>query len=146
MLFLMFLALTVGAMMSVQAGINSELKRYLGNPIYASLVSATVAVLSLLIYSIVMRMPFPTWVAISKVPISNWLGGFCGAMYLVVVIMVAPKLGVSITMGLIITGQMLMAITLDHFGLIGFPVHPANLWRIVGAILLIVGVILIRKF
>jgi uncharacterized membrane protein YdcZ (DUF606 family) len=29
---------------------------------------------------------------------------------------------------------------------VGFAVHPINLWRVAGAVLLILGVILIRKF
>ena len=48
--------------------------------------------------------------------------------------------------GLIIAGQLIVAVLLDHFGLLGFASHPINLWRIVGILLLIAGVLLIKQF
>jgi transporter family-2 protein len=47
---------------------------------------------------------------------------------------------------LIIAGQMLASIFLDHFGIIGYPVHPLNIWRFVGVVLIVGGVVLIRIF
>jgi transporter family-2 protein len=41
---------------------------------------------------------------------------------------------------------MLMSLVLDHFGWVGFPVHPINAWRIAGAALLLAGVGLIQRF
>nr|WP_298911582.1 DMT family transporter [uncultured Nostoc sp.] len=66
-------------------------------------------------------------------------------MYLTATIVLAPLLGAATMIGLIILGQMLAAITLDHFGLVGFPVHPLSLWRIVGVILLITGVVFVQR-
>jgi transporter family-2 protein len=43
-------------------------------------------------------------------------------------------------------GQMIVSVVLDHFGLIGYEEHPTNIWRIMGVILLLVGVLLIKKF
>jgi transporter family-2 protein len=48
--------------------------------------------------------------------------------------------------GLIVTGQMLVSLGLDHFGLLGYPSHPLNGWRLVGAGLIVAGVILLRRF
>ena len=45
---------------------------------------------------------------------------------------------------LLVTGQMLASLTLDHFGLLGVPVQPATLVRMAGAAFLILGVVLIR--
>ena len=41
---------------------------------------------------------------------------------------------------------MLATIILDNFGLLGFPVAPASAGRIVGAMLLVVGVYLVQRF
>ena len=41
---------------------------------------------------------------------------------------------------------MVMSVVLDQFGLFGFDVHVANIWRIVGAVLMIAGVSLLCLF
>ena len=41
---------------------------------------------------------------------------------------------------------MLISLVLDQYGLIGFPVRPINGWRVLGAVLLVAGVALIRRF
>jgi len=39
-----------------------------------------------------------------------------------------------------------MSLVMDHFGWLGIPAQPISMWRILGAILLFTGVVLIRKF
>lgn len=39
-----------------------------------------------------------------------------------------------------------MSLALDHFGALGFPEHPAGVGRLVGLVLMLVGVFLIAKF
>ncbi|HEY8714285.1 MAG TPA: DMT family transporter, partial [Candidatus Acidoferrum sp.] len=67
-----------------------------------------------------------------------------GAIYIAISILLVPRLGAAIVIGLIVAGQMLGSLAFDHFGLLGIPVHPASFPRLVGAALLITGVILIR--
>jgi len=55
-----------------------------------------------------------------------------------------PKLGAATTISLIVVGQMLLSLTMDHFGWLGLPVQPISLLRLTGAGLLVLGVILIR--
>ncbi len=101
----------------------------------------------LLILAVIMRLPVPSGKILAGVPWWAWVGGgFCGAIYITMVILLTPQLGASTTFGLIIAGQLIMSIVLDHFGIVGFVTHPVNVWRIVGAALLIIGVILIRRF
>jgi transporter family-2 protein len=42
------------------------------------------------------------------------------------------------------TGQLLCSLAVDHFGVLGVPVHPASLIRLAGAAFLVMGVVLIR--
>ena len=69
-----------------------------------------------------------------------------GANYIVVLIVLAPRLGAATMIGAVMTGQMLTSLIVDHFGLIGYPVHPASGWRFVGAGLLLLGLGLIQRF
>ncbi|MGH9647341.1 MAG: DMT family transporter, partial [Bryobacteraceae bacterium] len=55
-----------------------------------------------------------------------------------------PRLGAATVIALIVAGQMIGSLAFDHFGLLGVPVHPANMVRLTGAALLVAGAILIR--
>lgn len=144
--FLIFFALVAGTLLPIQAGINTQLARVLGHPLLAASVSFVVGAIALLLYTFV----FHIWgTSVSSVAMRTpwylWIGGLLGAVYLTATIILAPLLGAATMIGLIVAGQMLASITLDHFGLVGFPVHPINFWRGLGAILLICGVALIQR-
>jgi transporter family-2 protein len=55
-------------------------------------------------------------------------------------------MGVALTFSLIISGQMLITLVLDHYGLLGVPMRTVNLPRILGVLFIIAGVVLIRRF
>ena len=61
-------------------------------------------------------------------------------------VVLVPRLGVALTFSLIIAGQMLVTLVIDHFGLLGVPVKEVTLARIGGILLITAGVVLIRKF
>ena len=60
--------------------------------------------------------------------------------------MLAVKLGATAMVALVLAGQLIMSIVLDHFGALGYPIHPINGWRLVGVGLLMVGAYLIKRF
>ena len=74
------------------------------------------------------------------------MGGLCGANYIVIAILVGPRLGASTLTAVTVTGQILVSLVLDHFGAVGYPLHPVSGWRIVGAGFLLAGLALIHRF
>ena len=52
----------------------------------------------------------------------------------------------AMTFGLVVAGQMLVSLAFDHFGLLGVEEKPVNIPRILGALLVAAGVVLIRRF
>jgi len=74
----------------------------------------------------------------------SWSGGIFGAIYIAVSILLIPRLGAAMVIALIVAGQMLGSLVFDHFGLLGVPMHPASLPRLLGAALLVGGVVLLR--
>jgi transporter family-2 protein len=80
------------------------------------------------------------------VPWWAWPAGACGAIYLLSQPLVAPRLGAGAYMGLSVTAQLVGALVLDHFALLGLPEHPASLPRIVGALLMGAGVMLVTRY
>lgn len=137
------LALAAGAFLPLQAGINGQLRHALGGPIPAAFVSFAVGTLALLAVLVATRTPLAPVAA----PWWQWLaGGVLGACYVALIIVLAPVLGPALCFGLIVAGQMAMALALDHYGLLGFTTHPVNLARSAGAALIVAGVVLIRLY
>ncbi|MDQ3181074.1 MAG: DMT family transporter [Acidobacteriota bacterium] len=52
----------------------------------------------------------------------------------------------ALTFSLVIAGQMLITLVIDHFGFLGVPVKEVNLLRLLGVTFITIGVILIRNF
>lgn len=144
-LLLLVFAVVVGTLLPTQAGINAQLAKSLGHPLLAASVSFTLGTLALLLCTFVFHIPWPTLYRAMQAPWYLWIGGFLGVIYLTATIILAPLLGAATMVGLIVAGQMLASITLDHFGLVGFPVHPLGFWRALGVLFLIVGMALIQR-
>ena len=69
-----------------------------------------------------------------------------GAFFVISAVILAPRLGAATMVALIVAGQMTAGVLLDHFGLLGYPVHAINLWRMTGVLRMVGGVVLIRWF
>ena len=144
-LFIM-LAVVAGAVLPVQAALNGKMGRAVGDPVYAAFISFVVGSIGLFIYLLATRTDLTTLNEARTVNWSVWIAGILGAFYVACVIILAPKLGVALTFGLVITGQLGISLILDHFGLIGIPVSSISWQKVVGAMLIVSGVVIIRKF
>lgn len=142
----LLIALIAGALMPLQAGVNAQLSRWVGSPAAAALVSFAVGALGLFAYCAVLRTQVPAWGALASSPWWVWVGGLLGAVFVTAAASLAPRLGAATFISLTIAGQMLVSILLDQFGLVGFAERPATPLRLFGALLLVAGVLLIRKF
>lgn len=81
---------------------------------------------------------------LAAVPWTAWLGGLIATTYIVAVVFLVPRLGVGSTAVLIIAGQLVTALALDHFGAFGAAQSPATLSRIAGAGLVLAGATIVR--
>ncbi|HEY0291774.1 MAG TPA: DMT family transporter [Hansschlegelia sp.] len=132
------LAIAAGAVLPVQAGANAILKRGVGGFPPAVLVSLTVSALLMFAWVLAARYPAPDRADLMRLPPQAWLGGVLGATYLISVTIAAPSLGSATTVALVVLGQALSALALDHFGLMGFAEKPVTLLH-AGGVLLIAG-------
>ncbi|HEY7996190.1 MAG TPA: DMT family transporter [Steroidobacteraceae bacterium] len=139
------LGLGVGAGLVVQVGMNSTLRSLLGSPIVAALISFLVGSLALAVYAGLARTPLPLRVQLGAVPAWAWLGGVLGAFYVASSVIVGPRLGAATLLALVVLGQLGTSLLVDHYGWLGFPQHPLNLVRVLGAVLLFGGVLLITR-
>ena len=143
-LFLL-LAFLTGVAITIQAGVNANLRAVIGHPVLAASISFGAGFLSLLTFVLVSRVPAPPLEAIRQVSWWKWTGGLIGAVYVTTVIMSVPKIGTANLVSLSVAGQLLAAVVLDHYGLLGFIVHPANGWRLFGIPLIMAGALLVVR-
>src|SRR4029453_4042574 len=122
----------------------ADLRVSLGSASWAALSSYLVGSLTLAVVLLVMREPRGAAAAWGKGAAGGVAGRVFGQMYIVGSILLLPHLGAATVVALLVTGQMLGSLVFDHYGLFGLPPHSLDAFRLTGAALLIVGVILIR--
>jgi bacterial/archaeal transporter family-2 protein len=138
------LALLTGAGVAVQSLINARLRVVLGGPIWAAIGQFLVGLLLLAVLVAVTRQPAPTFGEVPRAPWWVWTGGAFGATFIVVSIVLTPRMGTALTLASITVGQMLMALVLDHNGWLGGPVIRLSPMRLVGAAMLLGGILIMR--
>lgn len=138
-------AFAAGSALACQVGVNAQLRREAGDPLLAAFLSFLVGTLLLAVILIVRRPDWPTLSQMGKWPGWVWLGGVLGAGYVVSAAALAVRVGAAAWLATVVAGQILTCLLLDQFGLIGFAPRPLTLSRLTGAILLIVGVILVLR-
>ncbi len=141
------LVFIAGACASAQAGINSLLLRlWAENVIIAATISFAVGTFVLLLLVIALRISWPAFGKMAGLPWWLWTGGIMGAFLVASSVAAAPILGAATMIGIMVAGQMITSLVLDHWGLVGYPVHPINIPRVLGVILVVSGVIILKKF
>lgn len=143
---LLMLGLAGGVALASQAGINAQLRQYVHSPYQAAFFSFLVGTLVLGVVVLMQTGARPQLQELTAVPYWLWIGGLLGAFGVSVAIILAPRLGaVNLTI-VIVCGQLLAALVLDHFGWLGFEKHAINWQRISGVILVIAGLVLTMKY
>ena len=142
LLLLLPLAMGIGIAMTFQTAINAQLREYLHSPLQAALLSFLVGTLLLAILVIVQAEQRPTLSSLAVIPWYLWLGGCLGVYAISMSIYTAPKLGFLTLSGLIIFGQIAMSMIVDQFGLLGTDKTPVNWQRLLGGVVIFIGVLL----
>ena len=133
-----------GLLIAIQAPTNAMLARAGDSPVLAALISFAVGTLALLV----------VWLAsgtrsgaapLARLPYYAWFGGLYGAFFVAVAAFAVPRIGVGSLITIGVAGQVVGALALDHFGLLGLPRDPVSVTKLVGAALVVVGVVLVRR-
>jgi bacterial/archaeal transporter family-2 protein len=144
--FLLAAAFAGGAALAIQAVINAQLRTWVGHPLTAALLSFLVGTIAIVVTVVAVGAPRPVLGALRAAPWWIWIGGLLGAYYIIAQVLVTPRVGATIFLALVIAGQLLAAITMDHTGALGLPRHPVTPGRLLGAACLVTGVVLLRRF
>lgn len=143
--FFIILAVLAGMMMPTQAAINNKLAGHVGSPVLSAFISFVVGTIALFFYILATGIPLGNLLSAKNASVIAWMGGILGAFFVATITLV-PRLGVALTFSLVIAGQMLVTLVIDHYGLLSVPVKEISIPRVLGVTLTTIGVILIRKF
>ncbi|HUJ09060.1 MAG TPA: DMT family transporter [Verrucomicrobiae bacterium] len=134
-------AFLMGVILSVYLPMNSSASRYLGSSIAASFsffVVATATCLCILLVSGQQQC----LTKLKTVPPYLHIAGIISAFFIIGTTFLVPKIGARTFFILLVSGQILMAIVISHFGLLESPQDPVNLKKLAGALLVIAGAVL----
>jgi bacterial/archaeal transporter family-2 protein len=137
------LAIVIGALLPVEALLNARLAQVTRGPLFAAFVTCIVgaAALGSVLFATRAFTPVP---GPGSAPPWIWLGGLLGATYLASATMLVPRLGAAALICLVILGQVLSSLLLDHYGVLN-SVRPADPVRVLGAVLVAAGALLVAR-
>lgn len=138
---LYIIGLIAGFILANQSPINAKLGATVKSPYISSLISFAIGTFFLIVVYLVSGQHIAN---LGNVANSNpwwiWIGGVLGVVYLTSNILMFPKLGAIQTIILPIVGQVLMGVIIDTFGLFGISQTPISWLKIVGVIILFIGI------
>ena len=132
------LVLLAGAGLPVQAGANAQLSKSIGSPFMATTLQLMVGTILLLIVAGVSGS-FTALFTLDQVPWWHAMGGLASALYVLSGILLFPRLGAVVTMGLFIAGQILASLLIDVYGLLGIAPKPMTWTLLLGTGAVLIG-------
>lgn len=141
------LVLFSAALLPAQAACNAATNRAIAHPVVTILISLLGSLLAISAFGVFSgRLATFPGARLGAVPWWAWGAGLGGAFFVTAQTLAVPRLGTALFASLAVTGQVAMALMLDHFGLLGLPVHVASPMRVVGAVLIVGGMVLVARF
>ncbi|MEU7765318.1 DMT family transporter [Nocardia sp. NPDC049190] len=147
MLALVFLFILIGgALRSVEAGCQNTLMDSLKNMWLCGVISYAVALTGFSIFlALSSKTPWPSLDDVRHMPWWAPFGGLMGGAAVLGMIAVARHVGVATFSALVIVGEMVVALIMDNFGLMGFPERSATFPRFVACALITFSIYLVAR-
>jgi transporter family-2 protein len=136
------LLLAVGGLLSLQAAANVQLSAAAGSPAAGATLQLAVGAATLL----AVATAAGTLTALTlDAPLWHLLGGLGSALYISAGILLFPRLGAVLTVGLLIAGQMLASLVVDTAGWLGVEPTALGVPEALGTLAVLTGAALIVK-
>ena len=142
----MLFTFIAGAIMPVQAILNARLGRQTGGALMGAFLSFITGTIFLLVLNLIVNgQAVLNLKPASTGPWYIWLGGLLGTFFVAYITWINQQQGMALTFALVVSGQIFISLLMDHYGLLGAAVRTITLEKIIGSILIIGGIILIKK-
>lgn len=138
------LAAAAGACIALQASANGMFRRNVGDPWYPAFFSICGTFVTAILVMLLLRPAAPSGETLRSTQWWNWVGGPLGAAIVLAGTALTPRLGAAAFIALVVGGQLVCSVVLDHFALMGLSEQPITLGRVAGVVLVIAGVVCIK--
>jgi transporter family-2 protein len=138
------LAAGAGACIALQASANGNFRKNIDSPYFAAFFSICGTILTAGAAMLLLRPAAPTAEALRQTPWWNWIGGPLGALIVLAGATLVSELGAALFIASVVAGQLLCSLFLDHFALLGLPEQALTPGRVLGALLVVAGVVCVK--
>jgi transporter family-2 protein len=139
-----FLGIGAGCLVGMQAPINSRLGKTIGTLPAASF-SFIVGTAALVLITVIVQGGLSALGGVGRAPWWALVGGLLGAVYVATALVAVRTLGAAGLTAVVIFGQLGVSVVIDRFGLLGIARHPVGAQRVIGLVLLALGVTLVVR-
>ncbi|MGO2497346.1 MAG: DMT family transporter [Vibrio litoralis] len=143
MQFLLILIVVAGGMgLSVEAGLLGPLGTQVGDLWATFSVFGVGAALTFLLMLFFSPRESPS---IFAQPSWQLLGGILGPIYVVILTVAVPNIGIALTMIGVLAGQVFKSLIIDHYGLLGTPHRKIDKKRIISLLFIIAALVMVSQ-
>jgi len=139
------LPIFAGIAITVQSGINSQLRAVIQHPVMAAFISFLVGTVALALLLLFSKDVLPELGQYSNAKWYQYTGGLLGAFVVTVTLIAVSQIGAANMFVLIIAGQLTTAVVMDHFGVLGVRENPMNMQKLIGIILVVCGAYIVNR-
>jgi transporter family-2 protein len=134
-----------GIAITIQSGVNSQLRTAIQHPLMAAFISFVVGTIALAVLLIFSKDTIPGLSQYADVNWYKYTGGLLGAFVVTVTLVSVSQIGAGNMFVLIVAGQLITAVLMDHFGVLGLKQDPVSIQKLLGICLLVAGAWLVNK-
>lgn len=142
---LLLLSFTVGILVVIQGGINARLGILLNNTLLATSAALVMSASFTLIAVFMTVRELPNIDQLQSIPTYMWFtGGALSFLAVTLFYYIIPRIGISTAVIFGLSGQIIFAAIAGHFGWFGMPLEPITFKKVMGMIVMTLGIILIK--
>ncbi|HCQ88879.1 MAG TPA: EamA-like transporter family protein [Clostridium sp.] len=131
------LALINGVILAIMIFLNGMLLNITG-PYISTLIFHIIGFILIIIISIIKKNRLSN---LRKLPLMFFLPGILSVVTILLNNISIPKIGLTLTIGITLFGQLVMSSLVEHFGLFGMPVNKFKKEKILGFSIISLGII-----
>ncbi|NNG09534.1 MAG: DMT family transporter [Arenibacter sp.] len=142
---LFLLSFSVGILVVIQGGINAKLGVMLNNTLLATSAALVMSTSFTLLAVFLTIRELPSLHQIQTIPTYMWFtGGALSFLAVTLFYYIIPRIGIATAVIFGLSGQIIFAAIASHFGWFGMPVEPITIKKVMGMLVMVMGVLLIK--
>ena len=142
---LLLFAFFIGCIIPLQALVNNSLRVTVGSGVvFAAFMNFLVGAIILGVICVVSGEKWSSVLKLDSIAPWQLAGGILGAIFVFGTTLIAPRIGVATMLSLVIAGQILASLVFDRIGILGLVERELSAPRLIGALLVVAGVLLVN--